>query len=95
MIRKSLLTLIMAAGSAKNEGTITIAERNCNYYSISVGFANFVQSYQYAFDEETGICLLMATTEQREMMYHKIREYRTGLFLFIKNFRNTLKYKQF
>lgn len=59
---------IMVAGSAKNEGTITIAERNCNYYSISVGFANFVQCYEYAFDEETGICL--AKTEQKTISGH-------------------------
>lgn len=59
---------VMAASSAKNEGNITIAERNCNYYSIRVGFANFVQSYEYAFDEETGICL--AKTEQKEISGH-------------------------
>lgn len=54
---------IMAAGSAKNEGTITITDRTCNYYSVRVGFANFVQSYEYAFDSETGICL--AITDQK------------------------------
>lgn len=59
---------IMASGSAKDEGTIVIAERECNYYSVSVGFANFVQTYEYAFDQKTGICL--AKAEQKSISGH-------------------------
>ncbi|MCC2817196.1 hypothetical protein LK537_07835 [Lachnoclostridium pacaense] len=61
---------IMASGSAKDEGTIVVAERDCNYYSVSVGFANFVQTYEYAFDQETGICL--AKTEQKSISGHTL-----------------------
>lgn len=59
---------IMASGSAKDEGTIVVAERDCNYYSVSVGFANFMQTYEYAFDQKTGICL--AKAEQKAISGH-------------------------
>jgi len=59
---------IMAAGSAKDEGTIVVADRECNYYSVSVGFANFLQTYEYAFDQKTGICL--AKTAQKSISGH-------------------------
>ena len=69
---------IMAAGSAKDEGTIVVADRDCNYYSVSAGFANFLQTYEYAFDQKTGICL--AKTEQKSISGYT-SESNKGFFL--------------
>ena len=45
------------SGSAKSNGTGSVAGRNTNSYLISVSFANFTQEYRFEQDDVTGICL--------------------------------------
>lgn len=48
---------LLLSGAAIQTGKTEVAGRSCESYQISVTVANFTQSYEFAIDVETGICL--------------------------------------
>lgn len=48
---------IAVSGTISQTGTCEIAGRECNSYSISLNIGNFTQTFDFASDKATGVCL--------------------------------------
>lgn len=54
---------MLFSGDANLIGNTEIAGRSCKTYEVNMSFVNFTQSYEFAVDEETGVCLSWQTKQ--------------------------------